>query len=71
MTNKVKEEKEVFRYTPDNPQTPPSPLLAEYMQKNNIDKAMPLEDARAWFDELRQALTNPKGVKEGYARKAG
>jgi hypothetical protein len=45
-----------FKYTAANPQAPASPLLAEYMARNNIDKAMPVEDARQWFEQLRAAL---------------
>lgn len=43
-------------YTEDNPQPPPSPLLAEYMAKENIDKKMSIEDAKEWFYKLRDSL---------------
>lgn len=49
-------EKVKFKYTVDNPQSPPSPTLAAYMKKENIDKKMSLDDAKKWFDGLREAL---------------
>lgn len=50
-----------FKYTEDNPQPPPSPLLAKYMSENNIDKQMSVEDARKWFDGLRESLRRKGG----------
>ncbi len=50
-----------FKYTPEHPQAPMSPMLAEYMRNNNIDKAMSVEDARKWFDGLRDALKTKTG----------
>lgn len=47
---------ERFHYTEDNPQPPPSPLLAEYMRTHNIDKSMPFDEAKKWFDDLRESL---------------
>lgn len=52
-----------FKYTIDDPQPPASPLLAEYMKKENIDKKMSVEDAKAWFYGLRDAL-KPFAKKE-------
>lgn len=45
-----------FKYTPSNPQPPASPLLAEYMRIHSIDKSMPFEAAKEWFDSLNAAL---------------
>jgi hypothetical protein len=55
-----------FKYTADNPQPPASPLLTEYMRKNNIDKKMSVEDAKEWFNGLRESLRKKEAT--GYGR---
>jgi len=66
MIDNQKTNGELFKYTEDDPQPPPSPLLAEYMAKNNIDKKMNLEDARKWFNGLRATLAVNKRTEKEY-----
>lgn len=64
MPYKMQDGKQIFYYSVDDPQPAPSPLLAEYMRANNIDKSMSVEDAKKWFDGLRETLNNSsKGRK--------
>jgi hypothetical protein len=46
-----------FRYTPENPQPPPSPLLAEYMAKERSEFKQQL-DAKEWLKNIRENLNN-------------
>ena len=48
-------DEEHFARTYKNPH-PPSPLLQEYMAKNNMRLDMPVEEAKAWFYALRGKL---------------
>lgn len=57
MDNRDKPHKTKHNYTPDHPQAAPSPLLAEYMKSENLDRKMSIQDARAWFYNLKDALS--------------